>query len=389
MSCQKKLINMKELNLNYKVTIIVANVKQFRIPFYAQLSESLKLKKVNLKVLYSDPSNDEATKGDSVDLPAPFGKKIPRIYFFKNKFLLQIPSLWDIIRSDFIIIVQANGYLLNYLLIIMSLLGLKRIFFWGHGYNRQGNINSYSEKLKRFLANKVNGWFAYTNSTVEYLKSIGVPESKIILIENAIDTLSFQKQVESIDDSQIKKFCSSLKIPVNGPLALYCGSLYTEKKINFLLECADKIVEEIPDFNLLIIGSGSGSDDFLRNSKNKNYIKYLGADFGCKKAICFRIANVFLNPGLVGLGILDSFSVGLPFITTKDALHSPEVDYLINGVNGYMVDGDISLYSKQAINLLRDEGLRKYLSIGAIKTSKRYSLENMVHNVSNGIIKFK
>ena len=60
-----------------------------------------------------------------------------------------------------------------------------------------------------------------------------------------------------------------------------------------------------------------------------------------------------INPGLVGLSIIDSFAAGIPIITTTSKIHSPEISYLQHNYNGLILENDFELYSKQVIMLLQ------------------------------------
>jgi len=170
----------------YRVVAFVANVKQFRARFYSQLAEVLARSGIEFAVLYSAPSAVEAKKGDSIDLPLPLGRKIPRLYLANNRLLLQIPPVMTIIRADLVIIVQASGYLLNYPLLALSALGIKGVAFWGHGLNLQGDPRSWGERVKRRLARVPDWYFSYTEQTTRYLVAVGMNPARITTIENAI-----------------------------------------------------------------------------------------------------------------------------------------------------------------------------------------------------------
>jgi L-malate glycosyltransferase len=365
---------------------IVANVKQYREAFYSKLSSALKPLDIDLTVLYSESNPVEATKGDSIDLPRPLGRKIPRLSFANHTALLQLPPITEIVAADLIIVVQATGYLLNYPLLLLSALHLKRVAYWGHGRNLQGDPNSVAERVKRRLANASDWWFAYTDETKRYLTSIGVPPEKITPIENAIDTQSFRRTLESVTEAEIASRRVALGIPAGAPVALYCGSLYGEKRLDYLLGAAKILAERCPGFRLLIVGAGPESELVRRVAESRDYVVYPGAAFGREKAIYFRMAEIFLNPGLVGLGILDSFAAGLPFVTTADAKHSPEIAYLIHEKNGLMLSGDYRDFAAAVNRALRDPHLMENMKQAAFAAAERYTLENMVENVKDGIL---
>lgn len=370
----------------YKISIIQAGIKQYRESFYQKLWAHLAERGVVLKVLYSNPGRTEEGKMDNIDLPLALGKKVARFYVLNDRILLQLLFVADMMQSDLIIIGQATGCLHNYPLLLLSRLGLKKVAFWGHGFNRQGNPKSLSERVKRRLVTWSSWWFAYTQGTVHYLSSAGVSPDKITNLENAIDTGGFQNILKSVTLKETVNMRCRLKISENDRVGIYCGSLYAEKRVPYLLNAAKRIAAIEPRFRLLVVGGGREADIVQRASDCNPCIVYAGPVFGRDKAICFKMAEVFLNPGLVGLAILDSFAAGLPFVTTKEALHSPEIDYLDTGVNGLMVSGNEEVFAKTVVGLMKNSDHLSMMRQGALKSASRYTVENMVQNMSNGII---
>ena len=92
-------------------------------------------------------------------------------------------------------------------------------------------------------------------------------------------------------------------------------------------------------------------------------------------------------PGLVGLGILDAFALETPLVTTQVPLHSPEIDYLKHGVNGFMVDqsDNLQAYADAVVYLLRNETERQRLIQGCQISREIYTLENMVNRFAQGV----
>lgn len=368
------------------VVMILANVKQYRKVFYERLKELLASYDIDLTVVYSDSNKIVALRRDDIDLPPPLGRKVPRVSVFNNYLFLQFPPCSLIYKADLVIIVQATRYLLNYPLLILSAIGLKRVAFWGHGRNHQGDSNSISERIKRKLASVSDWWFAYTMDTREYLISIGVAPDKITVVENAIDTTGFGNEVFAVTQKDISALRTRFGIQEGKRVALYCGALYKEKRLPFLMDCAEIIAAAIPNFHLLVIGGGAEADYISRYAESRSYISYLGPLVGHDKAICFRMAELFLMPGAVGLAILDSFAAHLPLITTTDALHGPEIAYLEHNVNGLNLHGNCISYANGVIDLLGDQRRLEFLAENAGQSAKRYSVDNMVRNVADGML---
>jgi glycosyltransferase involved in cell wall biosynthesis len=363
----------------------VANVKQFRGPFYRRLAEDLSRDGVDLTVVFSEPSRSEATKRDSISLPPPLGRRVTGIYMLGNRLLLQLLPVDVLVKADLVIVIQANGYLLNYPLLLLSLLRMKKLAFWGHGYNRQGRRLSISERFKRWLAAAPDWWFAYTDKTTQYLEALGMPANRITTINNAIDTTAFAAEVARARAQGSDVIRQRLGFAPDHRVGLYCGSLYREKRLEYLIAAADEIFRRVPAFRLIIAGAGPESDLVAAAQRERSYLHYVGTTFGGDKAAYFALADVILNPGLVGLGILDCFAAGLPFVTTSDALHSPEIDYLVPGVNGLTVDGDPSRFAQQVVEVLGNAKLAAGIADAARQTAQVITLENMIARVRVGI----
>lgn len=371
-----------------RVIIIKTLIKQFRVSFYQKLHDELMTDGVEFRVLYGLPSKAESMKSDNVDLPNEFGRKIPSYYLLADRLLLQWPSLHEIMNSDLIIVVNANRNLINIPLLLLSKLGLKKVAFWGHGVNHQGSKRAISERIKRFLVTQPDWWFAYTSETAEYITSLGFDSNCVTTINNAIDTSGFANQVKNISIEQLAAMRKRLNLTEQDRVGLYCGSLYPEKRLPFLLKTAQKIAADYPDFKLVIIGDGIEKTLIQEAAEHFDFVRYAGPLFSIEKAICYRLSEVVLNPGLVGLGILDSFAAGIPFVTLADSLHSPEIAYLEHGVNGLIIDGDEVLFAANILRILVDGSFATILRLGAEKAARYYTVENMVDNVKAGIIKF-
>ena len=111
----------------------------------------------------------------------------------------------------------------------------------------------------------------------------------------------------------------------------------------------------------------------------------VGARSGPEKAAFFRRANVILNPGLVGLHVLDAFCAGLPMFTTASARHGPEIEYLEHGRNGFVVADDAAVYAEAVVAVLRDPGRYAAVAAAARASAREYTLDNMVRNFAGGI----
>jgi glycosyltransferase involved in cell wall biosynthesis len=174
-------------------------------------------------------------------------------------------------------------------------------------------------------------------------------------------------------------------LPRNGPVGLFCGSLYPAKKLELLVAASDLIRARIPTFTLVVIGDGPSKPLLERAAGTRPWLRLVGVRQGAEKSVFFRLANVILNPGLVGLHVLDAFAAGVPLVTAANSLHSPEVAYLQHGVNGLLVGDTPAEFGGTVVALLEDPRRRAEMARAALASSRQYSLENMVQRFAQGI----
>ncbi|MCQ8183167.1 glycosyltransferase family 4 protein [Methylomonas sp. SURF-1] len=371
-----------------KILIFQPMLKQYRMPLFELMGEMLGQSGHELRVVCGTPPVHERNKGDNVLVSSGYCVVDHSLWLFSGKLHILPSAVRHIVWADFVITEQANKHFHNYLLMLMHWLGCKRFAYWGHGQNRQGDPHSFRERIKKILSTQVDWWFAYTSGVAEYIAGLGYPKAKITILNNSIDTSCFKEDLAAHSGGAVDDLKVRLKIPRSARVGLYCGGLYSDKKLRFLLDAAIAVKEVKSDFILLVVGDGVDRKLVEDYSRQYEFIKYLGPLFGADKALIFRVAEVFLCPGLVGLAILDAFSAGLPLLTTDIPNHSPEIEYLEHGINGMITAPDIKVYSAAVCQCFGDGALLSVLKKGALESSARFSIENMASNFVDGILRY-
>ncbi|WP_020532280.1 glycosyltransferase family 4 protein [Flexithrix dorotheae] len=365
-----------------KVAIIQKSLPHYRIDFLNKLREELKKNEVELKLIYGKPKND--IKKDEVDLD--WAILISNKTFeFQNKELIWQPCLPHIEDQDLVIVEQANKLVLNYLLISKRLFSKQKFAYWGHGRNMQANQDGFRNKFKNIFINRCDWWFAYTKGVKKYLSEMGFPSQKITAVQNAINTQSLIKDFESIENEEINELKEKLEITSEN-VGIYCGGIYEEKRIPFLIEAIDQIKERIPDFVMLVIGAGTDAHLIEKAAQERSWLKYLGPKFGREKVLYFKLSKLFLMPGLVGLAVIDSFALQTPMATTDYPYHSPEIEYLENGVNGVVSGNSVGEYVEAVVEILTDDTKYEKLVNGCLESKSVYTSDKMASNFADGII---
>ena len=365
-----------------KVLIIQQIIPEYRLAFFKLLKAELEKSNITLDLIYGTGNNASEIENAQA---LPWARQIANksLGFGKLNLIWQ-PLIKYLGHQDLIIVEKANKLLLNYYIIVARKFWKNRLGFWGHGRNMQADAQSTGNRINRLILKKCDWWWAYTNSVKEFLVQHRYPPGRITVVQNSIDTHTLRMQLSEVDESEIILLKKQFGINSNYT-AIFCGRMYSEKRLNFILETCYLVKAEIPEFHMILIGSGPDSELAEKAAASHKWIHYLGAIIGRERVKYFKLASVQLMPGIVGLGILDSFALETPIITTMHNQHSPEIEYLENGVNGMITGNTLAEYSETVINTLKTN---KYLDLidGCILSAKEYTMEKMVENFKNGIV---
>lgn len=361
------------------VTVVQRRLTHYRVPLFNELRRSLRSQGILLRLLHGTPASHELSKSDSGSLE--WAESLPTTYFAGERLCWQ-PFAARAEGSSLVIVTHENGLLANHLALLRR--PAPKLAFWGHGANFQGRDRSLRERYKRWSANRADWYFAYTELSVDLVTSSGFPASRVTQLDNAIDLAGLSREIASVEASDLPFFRTRFGLE-DGPIGLFIGSLYAHKRLDFLIATAQRLRQEIPNFQLLVIGDGPERERVEVEAAKHSWIRPLGARVGRDKAAALRLSSIIMNPGLVGLGILDGFAAGVPMVTTDCGLHSPEIAYL-DPNNGVMTPDDLKSYTAACQHLLTDEAERERLKAGCSLASEKYTLSNMVANFSQGII---
>jgi glycosyltransferase involved in cell wall biosynthesis len=367
------------------VLITLDQMKQYRVPLFEKLHAVLADDGVDLRVAYSDPPPRELAKQDNTELPAEYGIKVPGYWFFGHRMLYQ-PVAREIARADLVIVEQANRYVWNHLLLMLEILGKKRIAFWGHGENKQTDRSRFSEWYKRRILKRADWWFAYTEGVKRYLIRNGVDPTRITSVNNAVDTREIRRLCSAFSRAELDAARRDLGIKPGAPVGIYCGMLHRVKAIDFLLASARLARQARNDFHLILVGGGPEKEAVEFQTRDENWVHAVGPQFGHKKALLLNLSDVLLAPGPVGLVILDAFAAGLPLVTTQPSIHGPEIEYLEEGRNGIMTARDTGAYAQAVVSLLSDRDRLRVLQEGAALSGEADTIENRARYFRQGIL---
>ena len=353
-----------------QVVIVQQVLKQYRLAYFDQLAATLTQQQIELTVLFGVADGAEAQKGDNIVVaPAAHYQAISVKKFG--------PWVWQwhevLEQADVVIVEQANRHLLNYWLLWRRQHRDFRLVFWGHGYDHQAN-NAVRARWKQFWLSRCDHFLAYTAAVGDWLTAHGMPAQKVTVLNNSLDT----KALLALPEPE-------LEVQPRPLVLLYCGALYPAKQLPLLLQSCAALFQAKVISRLIVLGDGPQRDLLMQTAANAPWLDYRGACFGEDKLQAYQAADLVLNPGLTGLAILDAFAAGLPYLTTEQPDHSPEISYLQHGYNGYLLTAEVAAIVAAVTTLQQDQALLQQLGQQAGYSASLYSRDNMVAAAAQAI----
>ena len=240
------------------------------------------------------------------------------------------------------------------------------VLIWTKGANLDAPGNRLKQAAFHHMQTLAGGLILYSPNETRFVKAKN--RSKITYANNTINYLEFPEIAATKDE--IKK---AYGIPFK-KIALFVGRMEVgggRKKVDHAIRIFNTI--DNPDYGLVLVGSGF-NERLKQEIRGTNGV-YLGEIYDPDNVeICkiFKMADVFLIPGHVGLGLNQAFFLGLPVITEKGP-QPPEIHYLTPGRNGFMVEeNDLADLKAKVLFLLDNDQDRARFAANA----KRDILQN-------------
>lgn len=208
------------------------------------------------------------------------------------------------------------------------------------------------------------------------LAAAGIPESRRILIPNAVDADYFYPL--SPDDKRALRERLGIH---SDRIAVYTGRLRPEKQVHLLISAWQKIQKSYPDALLLIVGEGPLYEK-LKNQVREGII-FTG---GVSSVLPYlQAADIFVLPSAaegLSIAMLEAMSSALPAIVTDIA---GAKDVITHKKNGWLVrPGDVEELQQGLIALFGDEALRNKIGKEAREHIRQnYSLNAVEKQLRN------
>lgn len=291
-------------------------------------------------------------------------------FLFYNLFPLLKPKYKTLILMlDF-------SHISTWILLLTKFIHRKKIILWGQGISVKRYIKEEASPnpLLKLMIKLSDTLWVYTNKEKDIWTSI-FPQKKIISLNNTISNLdnilSTRRDVQKVNELKIKYGITERTC------LIFCARFDSPYRRVDLLEAVIQNLDSTR-FGFIIIGQGINKPDF---SKYSNVY-----DFGAiydynKKSELFMIADLYFQPGWVGLSIVEAMAYGKPILTfkrTPQTLQCVEYAYIYGGGNG-MIFSDLDSCIKAIEGLTEEEITR--MGINAKKfVETQLPMTNMINN---------
>lgn len=365
-----------------RVAIIHPWFPQYRAGFFEKLIALGDRKNIRVDIFHGEVPPEWKERGDSTT--APYATALKTRFFRIGRRNLGLKDLKPLHRNnpyDLVVVEQAVRNLETYQLLLGR--NATPLAFWGHGSTVTQQVGAVQERVKQWITSKGSWFFAYTAGGARAVEAGGFRPERVTVVRNSIDTKILGDDITAVTRRQRKEF--ETRHQLTGSVGLFIGGLDDSKRLPFLLEAAEKVHEAQPHFKLLIAGKGPLNGYVEKYAAARDWIAYLGPLSGGEKAIAMASSAVLLMPGRVGLVAVDSFTAGLPIVTTDWPWHAPEFEYLDADRNAVVTDDDVDSYVAGVLALLDSPEKLDRLRRACLGSAPEFSTDQMAANFMDGI----
>jgi glycosyltransferase involved in cell wall biosynthesis len=311
------------------------------------------------------------------------------------------PVIREVLGGGYDVVVLGHEvkFLSNILLALLCKARGTPVLYWGLGYHIRGNFGFTSDskgwvdwlaaRVKNGLTRLADGYLAYTKGGAEQLAAIGFPPERTFVLQNTIDISSQCRIYETLKDADPLALREDFGLHPDSIVLVYVGRLTEDKHVDELIEAVVRMNRQGDSQTVveaLIIGSGPMKDVLEQQAGGNPAIKFLGPIFDdARIARYIKIAAAVVIPGRAGLAVNHALAQGRPIITRNNAVHGPEVEYISDGYNGLIIDGDMDAFVATLARFVASPEWQRQLSEGALRSREGLRMEHMVQQFDDAV----
>lgn len=270
-----------------------------------------------------------------------------------------------------ILVINHSKYYFFPILLFLKVARIKAIT-WTHGVNLQRK-NSILSRLIHYLEHALcDGIILYAEHLKKFIAKSH--RRKVFVANNTLNLTEYKPQY-----TDRRKILGKYGIKTEKNI-IFVGRIQKRKRIQDLLMAFSLIRE--PKWGLIIVGPDEEGILYQLTKKDMR-IYTIGPLYGKEVLDLLSACDVFCIPGAIGLSIVDAMYCGLPVVTEK-VDHGPEIMYLRDGENGFLVEkGNYKALADCLRLLLEEEELRVKFSKSA---REEIATNGHIDNMCKGVV---
>lgn len=348
------------------------------------------------KLLAADPNIDLTVfhgagsgSGSSSEASRVNGLNVVRLFTIptvnRRKYRVLHPFLVSSVlsRSYDVVLCEGTTYFPNSLFLAMccKLINTPFLLYEAPPLGTESFIRKVSSPFYRKC---VSGLITYNSWGAEYFLTKGYSKNYIHIAQNTIDTTGVIRRLKAFSEES-KSIRAHLGM--NNTFVIgYIGALEKRKRVDVVIASTIRLLEEGYQVSALLVGDGPAKASLqgIVPAKYHNKVVFTGRRVDDAEKY-LQLCSVVILPSEGGLAVPHALTCGVPCIATEDAEGPGIRDYIIHGVNGFIVEAHSVLEDSVRIlrKMLTDSDYCKDVAYNARASYKRFSVEKMVSAIIN------
>ena len=326
-----------------KVALLNPLVPHYREEFFKQLATH-----IDLDIYVYEDENANA----NFNISALRVKKIKSLGFLGNRIICY--NLFSLLSSkyDTLILMLHFGHLSSWMLLLTRIFHKKKIILWGQGIS----VKRYLEEQKRpdflfrLMIGLADGVWLYTEEEQKHWKKI-FPHKSIVALNNTISGVEEILATNyTADERRVLKEKHGIRQEI---CFIYCARFDNpHRRFDLMIKTIEQL--DAIRYGFIMIGEGVHKPDFTPYANVYDYGKVYDKRL---KDELFTIADLYYQPGWIGLSVVEAMAYGKPILTFKrseNVLQCVEYSYIQDKQNGLLLNSLEELEQSLAVLVQRD-----------------------------------
>lgn len=259
-------------------------------------------------------------------------------------------------RYGTIVLMLHFAHITTWLLLLTKFIHRKKVVLWGQGISVKRYLQEEKKpdwKLRLQIALSDGVWL-YMEKEREMWQKI-FPNKKIVALNNTLTGIEEMLSYESPLSKEELKAKYQIKERI---ILIFCARFESNyRRIDLLVETIRRLDKQ--KYGFIIIGAGKNKPDFEGFANVYDFGAVYDTDI---KRELFSIADIYYQPGWVGLSIVEAMAYGKPIFTFKRSectKQCVEYSYIQSSYNGMIFDN-----MEECVNKINNISIHKLIWMG-------------------------